>query len=71
LLLFVVPYRIVFALLLDGAIQANIKKRTSGNGKTSCRVKVELMVFRSVRHIRAFDRCQEMAQDIKSSVRYL
>ena len=51
---------------------ANIEKRTSGNGKTSYRVKVELMGFpvQSATFERLTD-ARKWAQDTKSSVRYL
>ena len=62
----------VFALFLNGAAMANIEKPTSGNGKTSYRVKVELMSFpvQSATFERLTD-ARNWAQDTKSSVRYL
>ena len=70
MLLFVALYRMVFAILFNGAAMANIEKRTSGEGRTSYRVKVRLKGFpvQSATFERLTD-ARKWAQDTESAIR--
>lgn len=60
MLLFVVLYRMVFALFPNGAAMANIKNPPAGMADLLPGKGETKGFFRSARDIRVFDRCQEM-----------